>query len=90
MDQATTLRCDRWQIGGSHAQRDVTDWTLAEAVARQSAACRVVAGARTFRGPSAQPAQPTLSSRRPSRRELTIAGRFQALAKPVLTVSATI
>ena len=27
-------RADVWQIGGSHAQRDVIDWTLAEAAAR--------------------------------------------------------
>jgi tetratricopeptide (TPR) repeat protein len=37
-DQAITLllqtRFDLWQIGGSHAQRDVVDWTLAEAAAR--------------------------------------------------------
>ncbi len=37
-DQAITLllrtRFDLWQIGGSHAQRDVVDWTLAEAALR--------------------------------------------------------
>jgi tetratricopeptide (TPR) repeat protein len=37
-DQAVTLllqtRVDLWQIGGSHAQRDVVDWTLAEAAVR--------------------------------------------------------
>jgi tetratricopeptide (TPR) repeat protein len=37
-DQAVTLllqtRFDLWQIGGSHAQRDVVDWTLAEAAVR--------------------------------------------------------
>jgi tetratricopeptide (TPR) repeat protein len=37
-DEAITLllqtRCDLWQIGGSHAQRDVIDWTLAEAAVR--------------------------------------------------------
>jgi len=27
-------RFDLWQIGGSHAQRDVVDWTLAEAAVR--------------------------------------------------------
>ena len=27
-------RVDLWQIGGSHAQRDVVDWTLAEAALR--------------------------------------------------------
>jgi tetratricopeptide (TPR) repeat protein len=36
--QAITLlmqtRFDLWQIGGSHAQRDVVDWTLAEAAVR--------------------------------------------------------
>jgi tetratricopeptide (TPR) repeat protein len=37
-DVAVTLlletRADLWQIGGSHAQRDVVDWTLAEAALR--------------------------------------------------------
>jgi tetratricopeptide (TPR) repeat protein len=37
-DQAVTLllqtRWDLWQIGGSHAQRDVIDWTIAEAAVR--------------------------------------------------------
>ena len=37
-DEAVTLllqsRVDLWQIGGSHAQRDVVDWTLAEAAVR--------------------------------------------------------
>jgi tetratricopeptide (TPR) repeat protein len=37
-DEAVTLllqtRIDLWQIGGSHAQRDVVDWTLAEAALR--------------------------------------------------------
>src|SRR6266404_2826746 len=37
-DEAVTLllqtRWDLWQIGGSHAQRDVVDWTLAEAALR--------------------------------------------------------
>jgi hypothetical protein len=28
------VRVDLWQIGGSHAQRDVVDWTLAEAGVR--------------------------------------------------------
>jgi hypothetical protein len=28
------LRFDLWQIGGSHAQRDVVDWTLTEAAVR--------------------------------------------------------
>ena len=28
------VRCDLWQIGGSHAQRDVVDWTLTEAAVR--------------------------------------------------------
>ena len=28
------VRFDLWQIGGSHAQRDVIDWTLTEAAAR--------------------------------------------------------
>jgi len=27
-------RFDLWQIGGSHAQRDVVDWTLTEAAVR--------------------------------------------------------
>jgi tetratricopeptide (TPR) repeat protein len=37
-DEALTLllqtRWDLWQIGGSHAQRDVVDWTLTEAALR--------------------------------------------------------
>jgi hypothetical protein len=37
-DEAVTLlletRVDLWQIGGSHAQRDVVEWTLAEAALR--------------------------------------------------------
>src|ERR1700737_621170 len=28
------VRFDLWQIGGSHAQRDVVDWTLTEAAGR--------------------------------------------------------
>ena len=28
------VRIDLWQIGGSHAQRDVVDWTLTEAALR--------------------------------------------------------
>ena len=36
--EAVTLllqtRWDLWQIGGSHAQRDVVDWTLTEAAVR--------------------------------------------------------
>ena len=28
------VRFDLWQIGGSHAQRDVVDWTLTEAAMR--------------------------------------------------------
>jgi tetratricopeptide (TPR) repeat protein len=28
------VRFDQWQIGGSHAQRDVVDWTLTEAAVR--------------------------------------------------------
>jgi tetratricopeptide (TPR) repeat protein len=28
------VRCDLWQIGGSHAQRDVINWTLTEAALR--------------------------------------------------------
>ena len=28
------VRVDLWQIGGSHAQRDIVDWTLSEAAAR--------------------------------------------------------
>ena len=28
------MRFELWQIGGSHAQRDVVDWTLTEAAVR--------------------------------------------------------
>ncbi len=31
-----SVRFDLWQIGGSHAQRDVVDWTLTEAAVRAS------------------------------------------------------
>jgi hypothetical protein len=37
-DQAVALlqpvRFDLWRIGGSHAQRDIVDWTLTEAAVR--------------------------------------------------------
>ena len=37
-DQAVALlqpvRFDLWRIGGSHAQRDIVDWTLTEAAFR--------------------------------------------------------
>jgi hypothetical protein len=32
------VRFDLWQIGGSHAQRDVVDWTLTEAAVRPRSA----------------------------------------------------
>jgi tetratricopeptide (TPR) repeat protein len=34
IDLLLRTRCDLWQIGGSYAQRDVVDWTLAEAAVR--------------------------------------------------------
>ena len=34
VDWLLPVRVDLWQIGGSHAQRDVIDWTLAEAAVR--------------------------------------------------------
>jgi tetratricopeptide (TPR) repeat protein len=34
IDLLLQTRFDLWQIGGSHAQRDVVDWTLAEAALR--------------------------------------------------------
>jgi hypothetical protein len=34
------VRFDLWQIGGSHAQRDVVNWTLTEAAVRARAAGR--------------------------------------------------
>ncbi len=37
------LRLDLWRIGGSHAQRDVIDWTLAEAAGRAGPGMRDVA-----------------------------------------------
>jgi tetratricopeptide (TPR) repeat protein len=33
-DRLLPVRVDLWQIGGSHAQRDVVDWTLTEAALR--------------------------------------------------------
>ena len=34
VDHLLPARFDLWKMGGSHAQRDVIDWTLAEAAAR--------------------------------------------------------
>jgi hypothetical protein len=34
MDRLLPVRFDLWRIGGSKAQRDVVDWTLAEAAVR--------------------------------------------------------
>jgi tetratricopeptide (TPR) repeat protein len=34
VDWLLPVRVDLWQIGGSHAQRDVVDWTLTEAAVR--------------------------------------------------------
>jgi hypothetical protein len=34
VEQLLPLRADLWQIGGSHAQRDVIEWTLLEAATR--------------------------------------------------------
>jgi hypothetical protein len=34
MELLLPVRVDLWQIGGSHAQRDVVDWTLTEAAVR--------------------------------------------------------
>jgi tetratricopeptide (TPR) repeat protein len=34
VEQLLPVRFDLWQIGGSHAQRDVVDWTLTEAAMR--------------------------------------------------------
>lgn len=34
VDALLPARCDLWQIGGSHAQRDVVAWTLTEAALR--------------------------------------------------------
>jgi tetratricopeptide (TPR) repeat protein len=34
VERLLPVRVDLWQIGGSHAQRDVVDWTLAEAALR--------------------------------------------------------
>jgi tetratricopeptide (TPR) repeat protein len=36
MDLLLQTRFDVWQIGGSHAQRDVVDWTLTEAALRSN------------------------------------------------------
>ena len=52
------VRFELWRMGGSHAQRGVIDWTLAEA--RWSAGRCGVAGARTLGDPSAQRAEPAL------------------------------
>src|SRR5262249_62364270 len=34
VEQLLPVRFDLWKMGGSHAQRDVIEWTLAEAAAR--------------------------------------------------------
>jgi tetratricopeptide (TPR) repeat protein len=34
VERLVPVRVELWQIGGSHAQRDVVDWTLAEAAVR--------------------------------------------------------
>lgn len=34
VDLLLATRFERWRIGGSHAQRDVIDWTLTEAAIR--------------------------------------------------------
>jgi hypothetical protein len=34
VERLVPVRFDLWQIGGSHAQRDVVDWTLTEAALR--------------------------------------------------------
>ncbi len=47
------VRVDLWQIGGSHAQRDVVDWTLAEAAVRS--ASRAVALALAHERLAARP-----------------------------------
>ena len=65
-DQAVELllqvRFDLWRIGGSHAQRDVVNWTLTRGGdTRRSAGCCLVIRTRTSGGPSAQRPQSTLS-----------------------------
>ena len=55
------VRFDLWQIGGSHAQRDVVDWTLTEAAVRAGQRdVALVAGPRASGGPSAQRPKPAL------------------------------
>jgi tetratricopeptide (TPR) repeat protein len=53
VDLLLQTRFDLWQIGGSHAQRDVVDWTLAEAAVR--AGQRDVALALSHRRLAARP-----------------------------------
>jgi len=57
------VRIDLWQIGGSHAQRDVVDWTLAEAAARagQRAVALSLANERLGSRPRSQPNRRFLS-----------------------------
>ena len=76
-DQAVELllpvRVDLWQIGGSHAQRDVVDWTLAEAAVR--AGQRDVAlslAHERLDDPSAQRPEPALSPRCRGNRRLIV------------------
>lgn len=51
------VRFDLWQIGGSHAQRDVVDWTLTEAAIRagQRGIARALAHERLARRPRSAP-----------------------------------
>ncbi len=51
------VRFDLWQIGGSHAQRDVVDWTLTEAAIRagQRAIARSLAHERLASRPRSAP-----------------------------------
>src|SRR5216683_145725 len=73
-DEAVTVllhtRVDLWQIGGSHAQRDVVDWTLAEAAVR--AGQREVALALAHERLGARPRSA------PNRRFLRCAEQFAA------------
>ena len=76
------VRFDLWQIGGSHAQRDVVDLDPDRGGdPRRSARCRPVAGARALGHPSAQRPEPSLSCPRRGHRALIHRGaRSSAIA----------
>ena len=74
------VRVDLWQIGGSHAQRDVVDWTLTEAAMRAGQRDIALSLAHERLGdPPAQRPKPPLSPPRRGHRGLTTRGMRRLL-----------